>query len=443
MKSENNKIGLSTAIMILIGGMIGSAIFSLSGLTIFNAGPAAILSWVIAAIIMASYGLICSELAVRFPESGGVFVFPSKAFSENEKASSLLGYISTWGYVNANIVAIAFAAIYMATYLSVGFPIFTNMQVPIALISILLIFILNCIRFSITGKINNILVVILILCLCTYIFYAFISNQWSVNNFTPFFTQGVKGKFAFLEMVPTAMIAYGSIVAISFMASNVKNANRNIPVSVGISIFIVLCLYLGVIIATLGLINVELLKENPGMTYIPLYAAAFTKLSNFKLLPQIISISAAVANFTTMLVLVTINSKAIQKMSDNNTLPKIFSKTNKSESPYIASFTICLLASLISLKPSFTETIVSFAALFAVITISINCISLIHVKKKIVDADTSSFSLPFGITIPLITVLVIGICYIPDIISGGWKIWVYTIIWYVVGLVIYKLNKNK
>lgn len=88
------------------------------------AGPAAIITWAIAAAIMLCYGLVCAELSTRFPKSGGVFVFPSKALGKTEEQGRLWGWISTWGYINANIVAIAFAAIYVGTYLSVGFPIF-------------------------------------------------------------------------------------------------------------------------------------------------------------------------------------------------------------------------------------------------------------------------------------------------------------------------------
>lgn len=44
MAPTNNKLKLGACVMILIGGMFGSAIFSLSGLTIANAGPASLLS---------------------------------------------------------------------------------------------------------------------------------------------------------------------------------------------------------------------------------------------------------------------------------------------------------------------------------------------------------------------------------------------------------------
>lgn len=44
MVRTNNKLKLGSCVMILIGAMFGSAIFSLSGITISNAGPASLLS---------------------------------------------------------------------------------------------------------------------------------------------------------------------------------------------------------------------------------------------------------------------------------------------------------------------------------------------------------------------------------------------------------------
>lgn len=79
MENNKKKIKLFACVFMLIGGMFGSAIFSLSGITILEAGPSAIISWIVAGVIMLVYGLLVSELAAYFPESGGVYVFPAKA----------------------------------------------------------------------------------------------------------------------------------------------------------------------------------------------------------------------------------------------------------------------------------------------------------------------------------------------------------------------------
>ena len=65
---DSGKLGLVACIAILTGGCIGSAIFSLSGLTMYYAGPAAIITWIVAAIILGCYGVQVAELSVRYPD---------------------------------------------------------------------------------------------------------------------------------------------------------------------------------------------------------------------------------------------------------------------------------------------------------------------------------------------------------------------------------------
>lgn len=431
-KKEKSKIGLFSAVCIIVGGAIGSAIFSLSGLTIYKAGPSSILSWIIAALIMGLYALVCSELSVRYPYSGGVFVFPRKILGKNKKQGEFWGWLSTWGYINANIVAISFASIYVGTYLSVSFPIFNGYGPLLSGLAILFVFWLNSIKFSLLGKINIALVFVLVVTMLIYVVTGLTSPSWSEELFHPFFTQGSDGKFGFLTSVPIAMVAYGSIVSITFMAGEVKNPKRNIPLSILIALIVILALYISIIVTTSGLVSADFLKENPGMRYIPLYAAAFTSLKNVSFLSPCISIAAFLALITTMLVVMNLTSLAIKEAAVSKILPSVFSKNNRFGVPMNASLLVAFPSLVLSFFPSLTELIVSLASLFASITIVINCVSLMKVKLSKTKEDVS-FSLPFGITIPLVAAIVICICYIPDIISGGYKIWLYTIAWYAIG----------
>lgn len=97
---------------------------------------------------------------------------------------------------------------------------------------------------------------------------------------------------------------------------------------------------------------------------------------------------------------------------------------------------------VISCFPQLTSTIVSFAALFATVTITINVVSLLVARKKF-DLPEGAFHAPGGKVLPIVALVLIVLCYIPDIIGGGWKIWAYTIVWYVVGLIYYKVRNGK
>ncbi len=437
--NQNGSLGLLSCVTMIVGGMIGSAIFSLSGLTMYMAGPSAVLSWALAAVIMLIYGLVVAELSTIFPKSGGVFVFPSKALGKSEKTGKLWGWISTWGYINANIVAIAFAAIYVATYLGVSFPIFANLQIPMAIAAIAFCFLLNVLKITVSGKANNILVGCLALTLIIYICVAFFGGSWDASSIVPFFSQGAAGTTGFLKAVPTAMVGYGSIVAIAFMVSEVKNPNKNVPKSILIAMTIVVCLYLMVVLSTVGLVSASFLAENPGMRYIPLYAACFTKLAQYAWLTKVVSIAAVLALLTTMLVVIALTSRAVQAAAGSGMLPKKLSENGKTGTPVYAAVLITVISMIVSCFPSFTSEIVSLGALFAAVTITINIISLIVARKKFPYVP-GSFKAPGKNILPLLALVVIILCYIPDIVSGGWQIWLYTIGWYLVGLLIYKCS---
>lgn len=425
----------------IAGGMIGSSIFSLSGLTMTSAGPSAVITWAIAAIIMLCYGLVCAELSTRFPKSGGVFVFPSKALGRTEEQGRLWGWISTWGYINANIVAIAFAAIYVGTYLSVGFPIWGNLQIPLAVCSIIFILILNSMKFTLAGKINSLLVLCLALTMLAYVMIAFCTGAWKASSLMPFFTQGSGGKTGFLAMVPTAMTGYGSIVAMAFMVSEVRNPNRNVPRSILIAMITVLFLYLGIILATIGMVPAQFLLDNPSMQFIPLYAAAFTKLAALPWVSKLISITALLALLTTMLTVMSLTSRAIQATAQKGLMPERLGKNNSAGVPFNAALLVAVPCVIISFFPNLTKTIVSFGALFAAITISINIVSLLVARRKF-DLPKGAFRAPGGNILPLVALTLIIICYIPDIVHGGWMIWAYSITWYICGLVYYRIRQR-
>jgi amino acid transporter len=435
-------IGLGGCVAILIGGMIGSAIFSLSGLTIYEAGPAAILSWGIAGAVMLGYGLIAAELSTFFPKSGGVFVFPAKALGKTPAQGRLWGWISTWGYLNANIAATAFSAIYVATYLGVGFPVFAGLQVPLAVAAVLVCGILNCVRFTTLGRANGILTIALVATLAAFIVLAFRSGDWDGALLTPFFTQGAKGGTGFLQAVPVAMVAYGSIVSIAFMVSEVRTPNKNVPRSVVIALACVAVLYCLTILAVVGLVSAQFLADNPGMRYIPLYAASFTKLSAYPWIAKLISISAVLALVTTIVIIIALTSRTLQAAAESGLLPRVLGKNAKNGSPVNATVIILVLSAAMSCFPQFTSFMANSGALFSAITISINCVSLFAARRKFTLAP-GAFRAPCGPVFPVFTLGVLLLCYIPGAVTGGWRLWAYTVAWYLLGLGVYFLTAKR
>jgi amino acid transporter len=281
----------------------------------------------------------------------------------------------------------------------------------------------------------------LVLTLGAFIVAAFRSGAWDGALLTPFFTQGSGGPTGFLQAVPVAMVAYGSIVSIAFMVSEVRTPNKTVAKSVLIAMGVVAALYCLTILAVVGLVSAQYLADNPGMRYIPLYAACFTKLSSIPALAKIISISAVLALITTMLIIIALTARTIQAAAESGLLPAPLAKNGKNGSPMAATIVLSAFSAGMSCFPQFTSFMANSGALFSAITISINCVSLFAARRKF-TLSPDSFHAPFGAFFPVFILAVLLLCYLPGIIGGGWKLWVYTIVWYVIGLGVWKAEKH-
>lgn len=442
-KSQDGKIGLLDSTMILIGGMIGSAIFSLSGVTILTAGPASIISWIIAAIILFIYALQTAELSTVYPHSGGVFVFPEKALGKNARQGRLWGWISAWAYLFGNISAVAFSSMYVGIYLGVGFKALNKYQILIGVITVVLAGVMNLIRLSAMGKINTGITVIHIVTMAIFMAVALFSGKWEASNFTPFFSQGTGGTWGFLSAIPVAMLAYGAIVSIAFMVGEIRNPKKTVPQAMTIAMCIVVAVYVLMMISTMGLITAQYLQKNPGMTYIPIFAAAFTKLSEIPWLVKLIAITAVLGLFTTSMVCMMLTARTFQACAESGILPKGLAKSsNKSNVPVNAEILSIIICGILAAFPSLINIMVNMGGLCTVIVIAIICLSVIGERKKNPDVK-DKFTAPGGNAVSVIVLVALVLCYIPSIFEGGWQLWAWTGTYYLIGMLIYHFRRKE
>jgi amino acid transporter len=205
----------------------------------------------------------------------------------------------------------------------------------------------------------------------------------------------------------------------------------------------VIILYVLILVATLGLVGSSFLQANPGMAYIPLYAAAFTKLAHIPWLVPLISISAVLALLTTILVVMGLSARALQASAESGILPKWFTKTSKKTNmPVNAQLVVTLVVGLVASFPDFTNLIVSLGALCNAIVVAIVCLTVVAARKKNPNVE-GAFRAPGGDTLPILTFIVIIVAYIPGIISGGGTLWAWTAGYFLVGFAIYFLGTRK
>jgi APA family basic amino acid/polyamine antiporter len=130
---------------------------------------------------------------------------------------------------------------------------------------------LNIARFKITGRATTILTLFLGGTLLLFAIAVFTSGSWDASLLLPFFTQGSGGSTGFLDALPLAMVAYGAIVALSFLVGEVET-EQDRPKAMAIAMPWCL-LFSAVLVATLGLFQsfLELKKARtfPSMPPLP------------------------------------------------------------------------------------------------------------------------------------------------------------------------------
>ena len=232
-------LGPLAALTIGVGTMIGAGIFVLPGEAINRAGSFAILSFVLGGGIALFTALSASELGTAMPRSGGAY------FYVNEALGPLFGSIAGW----ANWLGLAFAsAFYMVGFgeyvvdiagLPDGFVV-ASVTVPwiklIGLIAAALFVLVNYVGAKETGRLQNVIVVVLVLILSVFTVYGATRAQ-------PANIPGSQGLTPMLETTGLIFVSYLGFVQITSVAEEIKEPGKNLPRAIIGSVVIVTAIY--------------------------------------------------------------------------------------------------------------------------------------------------------------------------------------------------------
>lgn len=220
-------------VALTIGAVLGSGVMVLPVLAAQLAGPASLLSWLFMGLLAIPVVTTIGNLARRWPEAGGIAAYAMKAFGRR------MGITTGWLFlgtvpIGAPIVALVGAG-YLGAYLS-----FKPFEILLAAALMLLLGIFfNYLGINLSGKVQMIVVGIIALILLLIIFSAL--PHVNKNAFTPFVpygwvSVGVSMTLLFLAFVGWEMIGH--------LSEEFRNPDRDIKLSLRISLIIVSLLYL-------------------------------------------------------------------------------------------------------------------------------------------------------------------------------------------------------
>jgi len=240
------ELGLTSIIAISMGAMIGSGIFILPGLAMAEAGPAVILSFVIAGILVFPAAISIAELGTAMPEAGGDYIFIERGLGPI--AGTIAG-LGTWLML---MFKGALALIGGMFYLSALFALPSVEAVALVIGTILIL--VNIFGVKQTGGLQVIMVIIMVAILSVFI--AVSLNNIETSQFFPFFDGGMSGLMAATVMV---LISYGGVTKVAAVAEEIDNPDRNLPLGLLISLTVTTAIYALIVYVLVGIIEGEAL----------------------------------------------------------------------------------------------------------------------------------------------------------------------------------------
>ena len=357
------------------GAMISSGLFILPGLAFSRAGPAVILSYLIAGIFCIPTLLSMAELTTAMPKAGGDYFYIMRGFGP------LLGTVagfSTWFSLSLKA---AFALIGMGAYISVVTDIPINI---IALVCCLFFVLLNLIGVKEAGRFQVFLVMGLLGILFVY-------SLWGIKevnpvNYSPFFSKGLGGVLITASFV---FISYGGLTKVVALAEETKNPGRNLPLGMLLALIVTSIFYALVIYVTIGVSNPERLK----VTLTPISDAAGAFGGGF--LKVVISIGAFLAFISTANSGIMTASRYPLGMSRDKLLPGSFQKiSSRFKTPYVAIlFTgLFILVAVLFLR---LELLVKVASSILILLYIFANLTLILFRESKIISYRPKFRAPF------------------------------------------------
>jgi APA family basic amino acid/polyamine antiporter len=254
--SLSRQIGVAGATMMGLGSIVGTGVFVTIGLAAEVAGPAVVLAIALAALVATCNGLSSAQLAANHPLSGGTYEYGYRWLHPS------LGFTAGWMFLCAKCASAATAALGCAGYLlEMIEPADAKWLVPLALAIVLLLTLLILSGIRRTNAVNIGIVSITLSSLVIFVVCGLpTALAAGMTNLTPFFapvSAGSSRLAGLLEACALMFVAYTGYGRIATLAEEVQRPRRNIPLSIIVTLFISMSLYVAVALVAIGAVGPE------------------------------------------------------------------------------------------------------------------------------------------------------------------------------------------
>jgi APA family basic amino acid/polyamine antiporter len=434
-----------------IGSIIGTGIFVLTGTAAANqAGPALMLSFVIAGGACALVALCYAELAAMIPVSGSAYSYAHVAFGE------LIAWFIGWNLVLEYTFSVATVSVGWSGYVSSLLAQF-GLHLPSALAQAPFDRGTGSFEVITTGAVLNIPAVLIVAAITT-LCYVGIRESSTANtimvalkvgvivlfilagmshvhpaNWHPFIppNNGHFGQFGWSGIVAGAgviVFSYIGFDAISTCAQEARRPDRDLPISILASLGICSVLYMATVAVLTGMVSYHDLNVAAPV------ALAIDRYPALRWLGALVKLGAILGMTSTMLVMTVGQARIFMSMGADGLLPPWFARVHpRFKTPANGTWVTGLAAAIVGgLFPvRILGELVSIGTLLAFITV---CIAILFLRRTRPDLPR-----PFKVPWPRFTCSVGALACAGMILALPRDTWVRLAVWTAIGFLIYGL----
>jgi basic amino acid/polyamine antiporter, APA family len=306
------ELALADVFAIASGAMISSGLFVLPAIAYAKAGPAVILSYFFASVLIIPSVLCQAELGSAMPRAGGMYFYVERSLGA---IPGLFTGLADWFSL---ALKSAFAVVGIAIFIELTLLQLFDISMAlwqlkaIAIISCIVFTVLNIVSVKHTSKFQVLLVIALFAILAVFVVFG--AKKVEFARYDGFFD---KGWLAILATSGLVFVSFGGLNKVVNVAEEVRQPGRNLPLGMLLAWLVVSLFYFAVIATTVGVVDGSELRSN--LMPISLAASKFIPVIGFGLL----GIAAVAAFVTTANAGILAASRSPMAMSRDRLLPPV------------------------------------------------------------------------------------------------------------------------
>ncbi|MEV5508659.1 APC family permease [Streptomyces orinoci] len=296
----HRRLGLSDAVVIGLGSMIGAGIFAALSPAARSAGSGLLLGLALAAVVAYCNATSSARLAARYPASGGTYVYG------RERLGDFWGYLAGWAFVVGKTASCA------AMALTVGSYVWPGQAHAVAVAAVVVLTAVNYAGVQKSAWLTRVIVAVVLAVLAAVVVAALTSGSSDASRLDV----GIDASFGgVLQAAGLLFFAFAGYARIATLGEEVRDPAKTIPRAIPVALGIALAVYALVAIAVLAVLGPQRLAD----AVTPLSEAVRT--AGAGRLAPVVRVGAAVAALGSLLALILGVSRTTLAMARDRHLP--------------------------------------------------------------------------------------------------------------------------